>query len=225
MLERKIPREISFNEWVDYIFNHNDPNWYFVSSSEYLEWEGEDDSDLALEFMTKLFHAPLIYLQKFSEAQISVGLEYITNLQFSSHAFALISKDASLAKKRKCINSMYGLFFEFFSRSLKDILYLSDGIEGRCKLSKICYMWWDILPIRGRKIHPLLEKTLLNTLNKILYIQHIPCIESSLHGLGHWFPYNKIETMRIVDAFLSRNWALPFEIIEYAKKAREGQVE
>ena len=86
-------------------------------------------------------------------------------------------------------------------------------------------MWWDIMPVYGGPIladRHALQFAALETMAKVLRLDSLPCQESALHGLGHWYSVFPEAVANLVDEFLSLNANARPELLAYARSARCG---
>jgi hypothetical protein len=88
-------------------------------------------------------------------------------------------------------------------------------------------MWWDIIPIYGGMEHTdrdRINEAVLNVFEQVLKLRSESCLESVLHGLGHWHDYVPERTEPIVRRFLGRTDLSP-ELRSYAELAATGSVQ
>jgi len=70
-----------------------------------------------------------------------------------------------------------------------------------------CFMWWDVIPLYGGMDHDdrdRINDAVLNIFEQVLKLRAESCLESVLHGLGHWHLYVPERTEPIVRKFLTR---------------------
>ena len=92
-------------------------------------------------------------------------------------------------------------------------------------------MWWDIFPSKGGPTYgpdtggePELHAACLNTMSQILSMPSELCQLSALHGLGHWHENYGERVEEIVNSFLLNTSDITTRIIDYAGKAKTGEV-
>ncbi len=94
-------------------------------------------------------------------------------------------------------------------------------------LNSSCYMWWDWLwyelCLGAVTPTPPITTEIVEALRRQLTIPHDACRVSALHGIGHWVKTIP-EVASLVDEFLASNPDLRPELIEYAERAKAGQV-
>ena len=74
------------------------------------------------------------------------------------------------------------------------------------------------------EIEPEIHQATLTVMSKVIELPSELCQFSALHGLGHWHAEHPDQVEQIVDAFLARHKDLSPHVIEYASKARLGDV-
>lgn len=123
------------------------------------------------------------------------------------------------------IRELYGQLFEPLCQHA-----LSHGDNGAFvhnRLNSICYMWWDIFPTWGRPDDPVargLDEVLLGVMRDTLSSENVACVESALHGLGHWHTTYPDEVESIVGAYLRERPKIGPDLSDYARTARRGRV-
>ena len=123
------------------------------------------------------------------------------------------------------IRELYGQLFEPLCENA-----LSHGDNGDLaenRLNNICYMWWDIFPTWGRPGDPVarrLDEVLLGVMRDTLSSENVACVESALHGLGHWHITYPDEVESIVNEFLRERPNVGVYLRDYARAARHGRV-
>jgi hypothetical protein len=251
---------LSFEEWVNYAFDHPVPQkdseaWYWQLETD--DWSPYEDPRTTVCYLTQLFDAAPRMLQPFSDAQIAQGLMFLINNSLSDHMFPLMDPSVPWPERRGCIRSMYVVFEQVFAPRCSPLLLhvLTEHEPTINPLNGVCYMWWDVCPLRGNPgpsasehlvldteevvdkgptVDPFaaeLEDEILEVLRQTLGLDSIACQEGALHGLGHR-AYRHPERIRaIVDEFLSRRYpgwpegALDEALRGYALAAGQGRVQ
>ena len=65
-------------------------------------------------------------------------------------------------------------------------------------------MWWDVIPISAEMEHPdrdRINDAVLHVFEEVLKLDSEACLESVLHGLGHWGLWLNERTRPIVENF------------------------
>jgi hypothetical protein len=129
-------------------------------------------------------------------------------------------------ERQRYIRSMINLYQDCFATLCTPHLSHIDEPEAG-PLNRVCYMWWDIIPIYGMpndQARIEMDQEILRVMEATLQIDSVACRESSLHGLGHWQLYYPERVQSIIDAFLQTHTGLRDELHSYALQARRGYV-
>lgn len=226
----KLPNNISFEQWVDHIFDHTVKKnaWYWRDNHDW--WDEEKLPAQAVSHLTRLFENPLTALAKFSDDQMGQGLWYLLNSATSNYAQALKVSEVALPDRLRCVDAMFITFQQLFAPrclSTWDVEHEPKKRVGT-QLDGVCYMWWDILPLHGTTAgsdHVAIGTTVLAVLTKTLALKSEACQQNALHGLGHWYSYYPKPIETIIDQYLARSHNLRAELLDYAQDARIGYVQ
>jgi len=230
---------LSFETWIEWVFDHppgppGAPGWYWSLDAD--TWS--DSPEVTLRFLTRLFENPAAALTRYSDVQIEQGLWFLTNN--SAWEILCVLWDTTLPRdeRERGIRSMYSLFDKLFARRCTEYLCHTETsqnsrAEDVSPLNGSCYMWWDnVSGFRragnapaGAEDARQLDVVFLETMRRILDLNSIACIESGLHGLGHWVYRQREPVERVISDFLDRNPKLPAALAEYAHHAAVGQVQ
>jgi hypothetical protein len=220
-------QNLTFDEWLIYVFDHPVPTdgqneWYWDLERD--DWiEVPED---AIRFMTRAFEHAGEVLEPYSDAQLNQGLWFLASNACSNHMFALMDESLPWSARERCIESIYPLFEQCFARRCSPHLSHVDE-PGASPLNLVCYMWWDIIPISGKPDEPTrreLDAAILRVMESTLQLNSIACLESALHGLGHWQMYYPDRVREIIDRFSMRRADLPEKLQFYRKAAYAGCV-
>ena len=88
-------------------------------------------------------------------------------------------------------------------------------------------MWWDVIPLYGGTEHPdrdRINAAVLHVFAETLKLKSEACLESVLHGLGHWRQYLPEQTEPMVRRFLATRQEISEALRRYAEKAAVGTV-
>ena len=220
------PPELSFAEWVTYVFdNAADEDGVFAGSS-FPPWDAPRAVSLA--YLTRLFEDPAPALAPYSDAQINAGLWHIVSGP-SDHVDALFDRALPLAARLRAVRAIATLHDALFAvRCTPHLSHLRRLSPGTGALNGVCYMWWDLLPYHPRPQDPArspFDVACLDVMRHALALPHPACQESALHGLSHWMGAVPREAGAIVDGFLQRMGDAPEALQEYARWARSGMVQ
>src|SRR5690242_7693339 len=96
---------ISFDEWLDWAFDHpiSDPAWYWDDNAEELESEPAQ----VVAYLTKVFENPTKVLAKFTDEQINQGLWFIADNSCSDHMYAVTDEEVPMEYRIRCVRSIY----------------------------------------------------------------------------------------------------------------------
>lgn len=234
-----LPDDLPFEGWVDYVFEHPvlDLAWWWQSpESGYLkEWNESANPARTLSYLTRLFREPASLLERFSRAQIDQGLKLLVDSSCSSHMHTLSDAKLPWPERRSCFDSMIPLYAELMAPVYgNDLGHLLRDPVDTARPNFACYMWWDVITVYGgqdalydeseRTGGDLLNQAVLHVFEEVLRLKAESCLESALHGLGHWHLYMPDRTEPIVRRFLLRTDLSP-ELRRYAEDAAVGGVQ
>lgn len=235
-----IKGDLTFNEWIDHVFDHSDPGWHWEDDAPY--WNPLTAPSQALSFLGRLFSNPSFLIDLFTPNQIGGGLNFLVNNSCSNYAFVFLNEDLPIEERVRGIHAIGTLYLELLSRICQP--ELSHGRRAQSPESTqadyICYMFWDLFPLYARSKSPFkstqaevaahlddhlkVEAACLDAMETTLAIEHIACQEGALHGLGHWATDYPERVRGIIDAFL-RSTDPRDGLLVYAKAARRGDVQ
>jgi hypothetical protein len=217
-------RDISFEAWLQFVFDHpvTDPAWHWSSDAD--SWAGSAFE--TLQHFKQTFQESGTALVKYSDEQLNQGFWYLVSNSCSNIAYSLVDISVAWADGKDCIESIVNLFRCCFqARCTSHLSHLNES--GANALNSICYMWWDVLPIHGQPESPErreTDETILQVMEKILALPSDACRESALHGLGEWRTYYPSRGEIIVDAFIWQNRKIRDSLRNYAYAARHGDI-
>jgi hypothetical protein len=215
------PRELQ--RWVNFLFDHpvTEPEWYWAENAP--EWTGRRER--IPELIAEIFENAGDVLSSFSDEQLSQGLWFLAGDAPQELLLALLDGEVPLAARLRALRSFVPLFEQIMSKRCSPHLAHLDE-SGASPLNSACYMWWDMMPIGACPVESKraeFDSTAILTMRNILAIPHDACRESALHGIGHWV-VSYPQAGAIVDDFLALNNGLRPELVEYAKRAKAGNV-
>ncbi|MGB0716510.1 MAG: hypothetical protein ACPGXK_11560 [Phycisphaerae bacterium] len=242
-------REISYDDWIRHVFDFppEDPAWFHREDSQGGGWYPKDFSEPLLAYMTRFFKDAGSVLSCYRRRQIDDGLSYLVG---ASDFLQEIKNDAlALEDRLTCVNSMFLLYRDLMAPMYGDSLQscpnsmltigftldmnnlytkaLRQRRSGR-DLWFACYMWWDVIPVYGGMDcagHRELGAAVLRLFDRVLReIQVESCVESVLHGCGHWYRYYPDDVERIISSYISRRPKISAWLRCYAEAARRGNV-
>lgn len=128
----------------------------------------------------------------------------------------------------RCAAAIRQLYAQLFEPLCQNVLSHGDNGESvENPLNSICYMWWDVFPTWGRPGDPVargIDEVLLGVMRDALSSENVACVESALHGLGHWHITYPDPVESIVNEFLRQRPAIGVSLRDYAQAARRGRV-
>ena len=221
------PADLSYPEWLSYVFDHAVP---FYEQAWYLEPETDwwrPQPEQALAYLARVFENPEPLADEFSDSQIAQGLHYLIDNGAGAYCRFLADDSVPLDARMACIEAMSTLFSRLFQPRCEPILSHLDEPGGNA-LNRICYMWWDIMPIGATTAAPRtnpIHEGCLAEMRETLRLPNPACQESALHGLGHWARAYPEFTAATIDGYLAANPKLRPELVRYAQAARSGCIQ
>ena len=221
------PADLSYPEWLSYVFDHAVPYyeqaWYLEPETDW--WRPQPEQ--ALAYLARVFENPESLVDEFSATQIAQGLHYLNDNRAGAYCRFLVDDSVPLDARTACIEAMSTVFARLFQPRCEPILSHLDEPGGNA-LNRICYMWWDIMPIgaatAARRSDPIHEGCLAE-MHETLRLPNPACQESALHGLGHWARAYPEFTAAVIDGYVAANPKLRPELVRYAKAARSGCIQ
>lgn len=220
-----MPDEISFAEWITYVFDHDvtDPAWHFQIHTP----DPKVSPARAAEFISETFERSGDLLRRFSDAQLNQAFWFLVSSGNSEYMLCLPDASVPWDLRRRALRSFIPLFQQVMAARCAPVLSHRDE-PGASPLNSACYMWWDVLPLSesagADPANAGMTREVFAVLSELLDIPHDACRESALHGLGHWIMFNP-QGRRIIDAFLARTPDLRPDLIAYATYARSGCIQ
>jgi hypothetical protein len=154
----KLPDDISFDTWLDYVFGYAPgPSGFRESGDDW--WDERSNPALAVAFVTRLFETPEMLLaprpsapdarplRRYSDQQVALGLWYLAS---EGEAACLLEESVPWPARRRGLLSIGALYSRLFAVVCSAYLgHLDRGPEPAGPLNTICYMWWDLFPTWG----------------------------------------------------------------------------
>jgi hypothetical protein len=219
--------DLSYTDWIDYVFDHAVPfyeqAWYFESGEDW--WNPQPEQ--AIDYLTRLFEKPEPLVEQFADNQIGQGLYYLVDNGAGAYCRFLIDGTVPIKARVACISAMRTLFARLFQPRCAPVLSHQDEPGGN-PLNRICYMWWDIAPLgatsKPRQSDPI-HDACLGIMRDTLRLPNPACQESALHGLGHWARAYPEFTAATINDYVAANPNLRPELVRYAQAARTGCIQ
>lgn len=222
----------TFQEWITHVFDHpvnEDISWWHDLDADWEEiWSENANPALTLSFLTRLFEEPGFLIERFTAGQIDQGLYYLVDNSCSEHMFALRDSELPWEVRCKCIAAMASLYEKLLAPLNGNSLGHTATRHDPDHPNFACHMWWDVIPLYGGLDHPDrggINQAVLEVFEKTLKLKSEACLESVLHGLGHWHLYLPEKTGPIVRRFLAERKDISPTLRRYAEDAATGMVQ
>jgi hypothetical protein len=219
--------DFSYEQWVDYVFDHGVPfyeqAWYHEAEADW--WRPRPEQ--AIEYLARLFENPEPLVDRFADSQIAQGLRYLVDSGAGGYCGFLTDGSVPIDARVSCIASISTLFSRLFQPRCAPVLSHLDEPGGN-ELNRICYIWWEVMPIGATPAAPRsdpVQDGCLSEMQDILQLPSPACQESALHGLGHWAQAYPAFTAATINAYLAANPKLRPELTTYALAARSGCIQ
>jgi hypothetical protein len=219
--------DLTYPDWLNYVFDHAVPfyeeAWYLESEADW--WQ--PSPELAVDYLARLFENPEPLADEFADSQIAQGLQYLIDNGAGGYCRFLTDGSVPLEARSACIEAFSTLFARLFQPRCEPVLSHLDEPGGNA-LNRICYMWWDTMPIfpAGASVQAdPIHQACLAEMRETLRLPNVACQESALHGLGHWARAYPEFTAAAIDAYLAANPKLRPELLRYAEAARSGCIQ
>ncbi len=223
-------REESKGEWrFDAIKPELIPNYLLKSgltADEVLDLvEPELTADEVVEFVRRMLENYESDLAKYSDWQLSLGLNYVFNNLYSDWSFFLRDGPSHIENRVAAIRALKVLFQQCLNSRCSQTL--GNLSKSKNKLNDFCFMLWDVTPLtfcEKTKEKNEIYAAVAEVMEFSLSLDNIACIESGLHGLGHLSPdYEKAAD--IIRKFIKTQHHVDKRLIEYAKRAEIDDIQ
>jgi hypothetical protein len=210
--------------WIAHVFDHpvEKPPWHWAFDAP--EWEGS--SELIATYIAETFERSGELLAPYTDAQLGQGFWYLVSSAASDFMRALMESEVPLATRLRALHSFVPVFEQVMAvRCSQHLSHLDE--QPANPLNVACYMWWDMIPVRGQpenRWQAEFDSEVLRLLQRLLSIPHDACRESALHGISEWH-YHYPSAESIVDEWLARTPSLRPELVSYAQQAKIGRVQ
>jgi hypothetical protein len=219
--------DLNYPDWLNYVFDHAVPfyeeAWYHEAEADW--WQPRPEQ--AVDYLARLFENPELLADEFSDSQIAQGLYYLIDNGAGAYCRSLTDASVPIDARTACIEAFSTLFARLFQPRCEPVLSHLDE-PGANPLNRICYMWWDIMPI-GAATAPTqadpIHQGCLAEMRETLRLPNPACQEGALHGLGHWAGAYPEFAAATIDAYLAANSKLRPELVRYAQAARSGCIQ
>lgn len=219
-----------FEQWVKWIFDHPvvEPRWWFQLEAydEQSALNETRDPDKTLDRMTRLFQSPLALLSDYSHQQIDQGFTFLVSASCSSHMDVLLDSGLPWKVRSECVDAMSLLYKNLMGPIYKNTL--GHCIVGSDTNNHACYIWWDAICFDCKTAHAnrdqLNESVMLVCERVLRECSWESCLESALHGLGHWSMCFPKRVRNTIASFL-KSRQISAELKSYAQMCARGAIE
>lgn len=225
----QLPDDITYEEWVHFVFDHPvlEPRWWWQEpESGFLqEWNDQADPARTLSYVTRLFNESEQLLGRFTRKQIDQGLNFLISGSCSNHMCVLPDHKLPWENRRKCFEAMIALYSKLIAPVYgNDLGHIERADSNPDCPGYACYMWWEVISLHGGDEDRRINAAVLHVFQEVLKLKAESCLESVLHGLGHWHLWIPDQTAPVIRRFLERTDISP-ELRIYAERAAIGAVQ
>jgi hypothetical protein len=221
--------EDKYQIFLNYLFEREESKGDWRCNLFGLEIMGANEpkltADEVVEFIRRMLENYDSDLAKYSDWQLSLGLDYVFNDLYSKWPFLLRDGSSHIENRVTAIRALKILFQKCLNNRCSQTLgHLSE--EGS-QLNNFCYMFWDITPLiycEKTKEKDAIYAAVAEVMEFSLSLDNIACVESGLHGLGHLGAFYK-EAPKIIRRFIETQHHVDKRLIEYAKEAEVGDIQ
>lgn len=210
-----------YDEWLACIFGRTTED----SDPFGMDWIFETAPSGIAELMTSTFVHSGRDLAGYSDRQVSIGLQALLFCNFSNFAHEVSAPDVSDPLKAGVIKSLLPLYRDCLTQRSPPVLgHRSESVGN--PLEFLTYMLWDVSPF-DVMAHRTKGGTdaLIEVLTATLGLPNDACVESALHGLGHFPRSLRHRAGTVIDQWLAEKPAVRSELLDYARAARTGSIQ
>jgi len=209
-----------YDEWLSYIFGRTTED----SDPFGMDWIFKAAPSEVAELMTSTFVHSGRDLTAYSDRQVSIGLQALLFCNFSDLAH-VVSGAGNAPHRVEVVKSLFPLYRDCLAKRCPPVLGHRSESAGN-PLEFLTYMLWDVSPF-DVMAHRNKGGTdaLIDVLAATLRLPNDACVESALHGLGHFPTQLRPRSERAIDAWLAERPAVRSELLDYARAARMGRIQ
>jgi len=214
--ERDVP-EHRYQEFLDEIFGVAET----VDDVFDADWIVKAKPAVLAEPYIRTFRHSGRDLSRFSDKAVATGLDVLLFSHASSCVTDLSGPNVTVAQKGRIFNAVTALYSDCLRHRSPSVLgHLSETRNN--PLEYVTYMLWDVSPLEQlRKQDDRIAMAFHEMLSATLELDHDGCVESALHGLGH---YGGPARQTIIDSYLGRHPNARPELRAYAERAKTGMI-
>lgn len=215
---------MKYDSWIQFVFGtslavKNTPAHADAASSI-------PKSDV-VQFITRAFTNCGTDLAQFSDVQAAGGLEFIAWGGESDWMYYIYEESLEWPVRAACIRSIACIYRDCFARRCEESSG-QDTPEANA-IDVTCYMWWDRFPGGAAGARDDEEErvatVVIDVMSEAILVSHSACWRSVLHGLGHWATSDPVRVRRIIDEWLASTSGISLPLMDYARRARDGNVQ
>ncbi|NEO84617.1 MAG: hypothetical protein F6J87_10240 [Spirulina sp. SIO3F2] len=220
---------MQYEDWRDDIFGK--PEGYDPIVGNILEETANLPEIQTLDFIDRALQDPEIHTQ-YSVEQIGIGLNIIFNIPCSniSRCYAVLNGNVENEQRKiesiKCLRNLYSNFFARYC--ISPVRQIGESLEPK-QIGFICSMLWDIFVLCPGNATPAMVEATIEMMADCLKTKNDNCLESLIHGLGHWIfdsdRANSDRAKQVLDDWLKLPTTDNQVIIDYATYAKTGYIQ
>lgn len=211
--------QVAYEDWVEFLFqafrNSSDP----VSIQFPGEWEY--NTRLMVEHYTKFLEDPVWIVERFGVDLTGAVLSGLTS-SLDDVGIEICDERIPEEVRDRAITAM-GTMIRKLAKGHLSI----KSMDKWTKLDTAIFMFWDVAPIwpeKGTTAGKRLLDICLGEMRSALQINNPVALLHSLHGLSEFHVSFSEHTEPIMDAWIQSNPHADPEIMNYARRARDGLV-
>jgi hypothetical protein len=211
---------MNYEQWRDELFNHpvdSDPTSLNHSDDFY------DLYDLlplkAFEFVDRVLVDPEVH-KLYSRQQLGIGLHTLFHYLCGGLP-ELYTTAVNEERRIQGISHLIHLYTHYFERyCTAAVTQLDDKTDD--PMAFICYMFWDIFVLYPGNASPRMQSAAIQVMQTVLKTDNQQCLESAIHGLGHWTDVP--EAVTTLQTWLKNPTTTNAAILNYARAAMTGKI-
>ena len=209
------PEAAIYDSWIKHVFDRPEneaKRWYFECD----DVEFRATPEMLLRLLHHTFTRCGQDLSGFSDEQLAASFNFIFFTVASDIATCFWAKALPQAERDNTVLAIKQLYNDcFMPRCSQTLAHLN---QPGTALNGFCYLLWDESPLGNY------NATVTEVMRHALTLPNIACVESGLHGLGHYCGQNPLVVNKIIDRYLSLGFHVSAELRQYAAYARTGIV-
>lgn len=222
--------ELTHAQLIGHVFDHPvlKPHWWFRDDADCSDWPEQVGKRRILEFLTRFFTDPADVRRRFTRDQIDQGLHYLVSSSCSGALSVVVDRSLPLADRIACIGAMKSLYANLMAPVYGWDLGHTIHEDDPERPMFACYMWWEVNALYPRADHPedgAINAAVFDVFRATLKLREESCLESVLHGLGHWHLALPQTAQPIVEEFLRTRFDISDALRAYAHRAADGAVQ